>query len=50
MIPYILEVVTYKERRIIMYNEIKEFFTNLESGLGDAFYWIEKIFPKIVNY
>ena len=50
MIPYILEVVTYKERRIIMYADIKKFFTDLEPGLGDAFYWIEKLFPKIVNY
>ena len=33
-----------------MYNEIKEFFLHLESGLDDAFYWIEKIFPGIVNY
>ena len=32
-----------------MYNEIKEFFLHLESGLGDAFYWIEKIFPGLAN-
>ena len=27
-----------------MYENIKEFFTTLEPGLGDAFYWFEKIF------
>lgn len=32
-----------------MYDKIKEFFTDLEPGLNDAFYWIEKIFPRIVN-
>ena len=32
-----------------MYDKIKKFFTTLEPGLGDAFYWIEKIFPELAN-
>lgn len=45
MIPYILEVVTYKERRKIMelYKFIKAFFLYVESGLDDAFEVIDKI-------
>ena len=46
MISYILEVVTYKERRIIMgelYKFIKAFFHEVESGLDDAFEVIDKI-------
>ena len=47
------EIVTYKERREIMnqelYNFIKAFFHEVESGLDDAFYWIEKIFPGLAN-
>lgn len=47
MIPYIMEIVTYKERRIIMeqmYEFIKEFFMTVEPGLHEVFEWIEKIF------
>ena len=39
-----MEVVTYKERRIIMYETIKEFFLYLEPGLDDAFEWLDKFF------
>ena len=47
MIPLIMEIVTYKERRIIMeklYEFIKDFFHVVEPGLDDAFEWIDKIF------
>ena len=42
-----MEIVTYKERRIIMneelYKFIKAFFLYVESGLDDAFEVIDKI-------
>ena len=40
-----MEIVTYKERRIIMelYDFIKAFFLYVESGLDDAFEVIDKI-------